>query len=132
MPGSPTSSARTCISARRRELRDYSEYMLSISPLYFSATIFPYPTVAEVGVAGVPDERKGEIITAWVVPRPGESVDADALRLYCKEKLAPYKVPAKIEIRKELPKTMVGKVLRRALVAEAKEAQQKASAVSTT
>ena len=63
-----------------------------------------------------------------MVPRPGETVDAEALRGYCKEKLAPYKVPAKIEIRKELPKTMVGKVLRRALVAEAKEAAAKAAA----
>ena len=83
--------------------------------------IAAYPSVAEVGVAGLPDERKGEIIAAWVVPRPGETIDVDALRSYCKEKLAPYKVPAKIEIRKDLPKTMVGKVLRRALVAEAKE-----------
>jgi long-chain acyl-CoA synthetase len=82
--------------------------------------IASHPQVAEVGVAGVPDARKGEVITAWVVLRPGESLDAETLRTWCREKLAPYKVPARIELRTELPKTMVGKVLRRVLVAEAK------------
>ena len=111
---------------RKKDLIKTSGYQ--VWPREIEEVIAAYPAVAEVGVAGVPDERKGEIITAWVVARPGQSVDADALRGYCKEKLAPYKVPAKIEIRKELPKTMVGKVLRRALVAEAKEAQQGAPA----
>jgi len=110
---------------RKKDLIKTSGYQ--VWPREIEEVIAAHPAVAEVGVAGVPDERKGEIITAWVVPRPGQSVDADALRSYCKEKLAPYKVPAKIEIRTELPKTMVGKVLRRALVAEAKE---KASAAA--
>ncbi len=78
-----------------------------------------HPAVAEVGVAGLPDEHRGEVITAWVVAREGHRVDPEELRLFCKEKLAPYKVPARIETRSELPKTMVGKVLRRVLVAEA-------------
>src|SRR5262249_7375774 len=103
---------------RKKDLIKTSGYQ--VWPREIEEVIAAHPAVAEVGVAGVPDERKGEIITAWVVVRPGQTVDAEALRSYCKEKLAPYKVPAKIEIRKELPKTMVGKVLRRALVAEAK------------
>jgi long-chain acyl-CoA synthetase len=107
---------------RKKDLIKTSGYQ--VWPREIEEVIAAHPAVAEVGVAGVPDERKGEIITAWVVPRPGQSVDAEALRGYCKEKLAPYKVPAKIEVRKELPKTMIGKVLRRALVAEAKEAQK--------
>ncbi|MFZ2489951.1 MAG: AMP-binding protein, partial [Thermoanaerobaculia bacterium] len=78
-----------------------------------------HPSVAEAGVAGLPDEMRGEIVGAWVVLRPGaESVTPDALRRFCKEKLAPYKVPSRIEFRGELPKTMVGKVLRRKLVEE--------------
>jgi long-chain acyl-CoA synthetase len=71
--------------------------------------------VAEVGVAGVPDETKGEVVRAWVVLRKGETATEADLRAYCRERLAPYKVPARVEFRTELPKTMVGKVLRRAL-----------------
>ena len=78
-----------------------------------------HPSVAEVGVAGLPDPIKSEIVVAWIVPRPGETIDVDALKRYCREHLAPYKVPARIEIRESLPKTMVGKVLRRELVAQA-------------
>jgi long-chain acyl-CoA synthetase len=74
-----------------------------------------HPAVAEVGVAGVIDEAKGEVVKAWVVLRAGQPATEAELRAFCKERLAPYKVPAKIEFRNELPKTMVGKVLRRAL-----------------
>ena len=66
------------------------------------------------------DAAKGEVAHAWVVVRPGQSATAEELRMYCRERLAPYKVPAHIEFRSELPKTMVGKVLRRALVAESR------------
>jgi len=70
---------------------------------------------AEVGVAGVPDPTKGEVVKAWVVLRQGQTVSEADLRAFCREKLAPYKVPGKVEFRTELPKTMIGKVLRRAL-----------------
>jgi long-chain acyl-CoA synthetase len=74
----------------------------------------------EVGVAGVPDSVKGEVAVAWVVLRPGEQATEDELRTYCRDRLAPYKVPARVEFRKDLPKTMVGKVLRRLLTEEAR------------
>jgi long-chain acyl-CoA synthetase len=77
-----------------------------------------HPAVAEVGVAGVPDAAKGEVAKAWVVLRPGQQAGAEELRAFCRERLAPYKVPATVEFRDELPKSMVGKVLRRALTAE--------------
>ncbi len=56
-----------------------------------------------------------------IVPRPGTAPDPATLREYCRGRLAAYKVPARIELRHELPKTLVGKILRRALVAEAKK-----------
>lgn len=74
-----------------------------------------HPCVAEVGVAGVPDAAKGEAVKAWVVLRPGQTVDEAGLRAFCRERLAPYKVPSSVEFRTELPKTLIGKVLRRAL-----------------
>ena len=74
-----------------------------------------HPAVAEVGVAGVGDPVKGEVVHAWVVLRQGQTVGEQDLRAYCREHLAPYKVPARVEFRTDLPKTMVGKVLRRAL-----------------
>jgi long-chain acyl-CoA synthetase len=104
---------------RKKDLIKTSGYQ--VWPREIEEVIATYPAVAEVGVAGVPDARKGEAITAWIVPRPGETVDPEMLKIFCREKLAPYKVPATIELRTELPKTMVGKVLRRVLVAEAKE-----------
>jgi long-chain acyl-CoA synthetase len=74
-----------------------------------------HPAVAEVGVAGVADPVKGEVVHAWIVLRAGGQASEKDLRAYCRERLAAYKVPARVEFRDSLPKTMVGKVLRRAL-----------------
>ena len=74
-----------------------------------------HPAVAEVGVAGVSDRVKGEVVHAWIVLRKDHTSTEDELRMFCRGRLAPYKVPARVEFRAELPKTMVGKVLRRAL-----------------
>src|SRR5438067_7250149 len=74
-----------------------------------------HPAVAEVGVAGVSDPVKGEVVHAWIVLRSGQAATEQDLRAFCREQLAPYKVPARVEFRSELPKTTAGKVLRRAL-----------------
>ena len=66
---------------------------------------------------------KGEVVKAWVVKRAGTNPTLDELRAYCKQNLAPYKTPAHVEFRDTLPKTMAGKVLRRALVAEQRGVQ---------
>jgi long-chain acyl-CoA synthetase len=87
-------------------------------PREIEEVLAAHPAVAEVGVAGVPDQAKGEVAKAWVVLRPGSQATEETLRAWCRERLAPYKVPAQVEFRQELPKTMVGKVLRRALTAE--------------
>ena len=101
---------------RKKDLIKTSGYQ--VWPREIEEVLSSHPAVLEVGVAGVPDEAKGEAVRAWVVLRPGRSAtsttEAD-LRAFCRERLAPYKVPSKVEFRAELPKTMVGKVLRRAL-----------------
>ncbi|MCC7358890.1 MAG: long-chain fatty acid--CoA ligase [Anaerolineales bacterium] len=79
------------------------------------------PKVQEVGVAGVPDPRRGETVKAWVVLKAGETATADEIKAWCGDKLPKYAVPTEVEFRPELPKTTVGKVLRRELVREHKE-----------
>lgn len=73
-----------------------------------------HPGVLEAAVIGLPDEHSGEAVTAFVVKKD-EALTADALRAFCKESLTGYKVPKQIVFRDALPKTNVGKVLRRAL-----------------
>ena len=85
-------------------------------PREVEEVIATHPAVAEVSVAGVPDEYQGEAVKAWVVLREGQQVTVDELRAYCRERLTGYKVPKHVEFRDSLPKTMVGKVLRRVLV----------------
>jgi long-chain acyl-CoA synthetase len=84
-------------------------------PREIEEVISTHPSVAEVGVIGVPDNMRGEVVKAFVVLR-GDCVLSPAdLKLYCRDRLAPYKVPAKYEFVADLPKTQVGKVLRRVL-----------------
>jgi long-chain acyl-CoA synthetase len=98
---------------RKKDLIKMSGYQ--VWPREIEEVLASHPSIAEVGVAGVVDEVKGEAVKAWVVLRAGQTANESDLRAFCREKLAPYKVPSRIEFRSELPKTMVGKVLRRAL-----------------
>jgi len=98
---------------RKKDLIKTSGFQ--VWPREVEEVLASHPSVGEVGVAGVPDATKGEAVKAWVVRRTGMSVSEDELRAFCREQLAPYKVPSRIEFRSELPKTMIGKVLRRAL-----------------
>jgi len=101
---------------RLKDLIKTSGYQ--VWPREIEEVLAAHPAVAEVGVAGVPDEAKGEVARAWVVLAAGQRASAEELRAFCRERLAPYKVPAGVEFRSELPKSMVGKVLRRALTAD--------------
>jgi long-chain acyl-CoA synthetase len=98
---------------RKKDLIKTSGYQ--VWPREIEEILASHPAVAEVGVAGVPEEAKGEEVRAWVVLRPTSQASEDELRAFCRQKLAPYKVPTHIEFRADLPKSMVGKVLRRAL-----------------
>jgi len=90
-------------------------------PREVEEVITDHPKVFEVGVAGIPDPKRGETVKAWVVLQPGETLTSDEVRAWCKERMAAYKVPTQVEFRTELPKTTVGKILRRELVREHKE-----------
>ena len=74
-----------------------------------------HPAVLEAAAVGIPDEKSGEIVKLFVVCREGQSVSEKALIDFCRESLTGYKVPRLVEFRKELPKTNVGKILRREL-----------------
>jgi long-chain acyl-CoA synthetase len=87
-------------------------------PREVEEVIATHPAVQEVCVGGVPDEQQSEAVKAWVVLKPGEQLEIEALRAFCREKLSGYKVPRHVEFRTSLPKTMVGKHLRRVLVSE--------------
>jgi long-chain acyl-CoA synthetase len=99
----------------------------NIYPREVEEVLHEHPKIQEVCVAGVPDPYRGETVKAFVVLRPGERATADEIRAFAKERLAAYKVPRSVEFRDELPKTLVGKVLRRALVEE-ERAKTKAAA----
>ena len=98
---------------RKKDLIKTSGYQ--VWPRELEEVIASHPAVAEVGVAGIPDAAKGEVAKAWVILRPGMTATEAELRAYCKEKLTPYKVPSHFEFVTDLPKTLVGKVLRRML-----------------
>ena len=102
---------------RKKDMMKTSGFQ--VWPREIEEVIAAHPAVHEVGVAGVPDAAKGEVAqgVGGAEGRSDASTE-DELRAYCRERLAPYKVPARVEFRKELPKTMVGKVLRRVLAGE--------------
>jgi long-chain acyl-CoA synthetase len=74
-----------------------------------------HPKILESAVIGLPDEHSGEAVSAYIVLKPGQSATEDEIRAFCKESLTGYKVPRHVTFREALPKTTVGKVLRRAL-----------------
>jgi long-chain acyl-CoA synthetase len=104
---------------RKKELIKPGGYQ--VWPREVEEVIMENPKVLEVGVAGVPDAFKGETVKAWVVLKEGETATADEIKEFCRENLAKFKVPTEVEFRDELPKTTVGKILRRELVREHKE-----------
>jgi long-chain acyl-CoA synthetase len=74
-----------------------------------------HPAILESAVIGLPDEQQGEMVAAYVVLKPGQTASADDIRAFAREKLTGYKIPRQIVFRDTLPKTNVGKVLRRVL-----------------
>lgn len=102
---------------RKKDLMKPSGFQ--VWPREVEEVIATHPAVAEVAVAGVQDPHQVEAVKAWIVLKDGTETTADAIRSHCREHLAAYKVPRHVEFRTSLPKTLVGKVLRRALRDEA-------------
>ncbi|MED1442360.1 long-chain-fatty-acid--CoA ligase [Aeribacillus composti] len=90
----------------------------NIYPREIEEVLYANEKVKEVVVAGVPDPYRGETVKAYVVPKGGAQLTEQELDQFARKHLAPYKVPKKYEFRDELPKTAVGKILRRKLVEE--------------
>ena len=104
---------------RKKDMINTSGF--KVYPREVEEILYQHTEVVEAVAVGVPDEYRGETVKAFVVRKPGSTVSEEELVSYCKENLAPYKVPKVLEFRDELPKSAVGKLLRRVLADEERE-----------
>jgi long-chain acyl-CoA synthetase len=104
---------------RKKEMIIVSGF--KVYPREVDEVLYAHPAVLEAAAVGVPHPSKGEVVKAFVVLRPGATATAQQLVDHCRANLAPYKVPVEIVFRRELPRTLIGKVLRRELAAEEPE-----------
>ncbi|MDQ0256450.1 long-chain acyl-CoA synthetase [Evansella vedderi] len=93
----------------------------NIYPREIEEVLYEHEDIQEACVIGVPDPYRGETVKAFIVPKEGRTISEKELEEFCRKHLAAYKIPRLYEFRKELPKTMVGKILRRVLVEEEKK-----------
>lgn len=103
----------TYIVQRKKDMIIVSGF--NVYPSEVESVLFTHPAVMEAAVIGLPDSYRGEVVKAFVILKPGAEATADDLRRHCIANLAEFKRPAQIEIRESLPKSAVGKVLRRVL-----------------
>ncbi len=87
----------------------------NIYPREVDEILYRHPKIKDAVTVGVPDAYRGETVKAFVVPIEGETVTAEEIIVFCKEKMAPYKVPKEIEFRTSLPQSAAGKILRKVL-----------------
>jgi fatty-acyl-CoA synthase len=87
----------------------------NIYPPEIEEFLHHHPAVAEVAVVGLPDTTYGEVVSAWIVPKPGAAVTADEIRAFCRDQIAHYKIPHYVQIVDQLPKTVTGKVRKHVL-----------------
>jgi long-chain acyl-CoA synthetase len=106
------------LTSRKKDLIKCGGFQ--VWPREVEEILMMHPAIAEVCVAGIPDPRQVEAVKAWVVFKEGQQATDEELHNFCREKITGYKVPRFFEFRKDLPKTLVGKVLRRILQEEEK------------
>jgi long-chain acyl-CoA synthetase len=102
-----------------------------VLPREVEEVLYAHPAVQEVAVVGVPDTYRGETVKAYIVTRAGMQPTEAEIIAHCRASLAPFKVPKLVEFRAELPKTVIGKVLRRMLVAEERQKLAAAQGLET-
>lgn len=90
----------------------------NIYPTEVEGILQSHPGVVETAVIGVPDDYRGETVKAFIVPKPGTTLTEEEMTLFCKKNMVPYMVPKSFEFREELPKSPVGKILKKDLKAE--------------
>lgn len=90
----------------------------NIYPREVEEVLYEHPAIQEAAVAGIPDEYRGQTVKAYIVLKPGLSLTAEDAIAFCRERLAKYKAPTVVEFRGSLPKSIIGKVLRRELLRE--------------
>ncbi len=104
---------------RKKEVINASGF--KVYPREVEEVLYEHPEVVEGVAVGVPDEYRGETVKVFVVRKEGSSLSEEDVVSHCKENLAPYKVPRLVEFREELPKSAVGKLLKRVLADEERE-----------
>ena len=102
----------------------------NVFPRNVEEAIYRHPAVEEVTVIGVPDDYTGEAVKAFVKLGEGQALDADGLMEFLRDKLGRHEAPRHIEFRDELPKTMIGKLSKKELVAEEAAKREAAEAAS--
>ena len=95
----------------------------NIYPREIEEVLYQHPKVKEGAAVGIPIAGKGERVKVYIVLKEGQTATAEEIIEFCRENMAPYKVPKYVEFRDELPKTTVGKILRRVLLEEEKKKQ---------
>jgi long-chain acyl-CoA synthetase len=104
---------------RKKEMIVVSGF--KVYPREVDEILYSHPAVLEAAAVGVPHPSKGEVVKAFVVLKPGATATAQEIVDHCRKDLAPYKVPVEVSFRDDLPKTLIGKVMRRQLAAEEPE-----------
>lgn len=90
----------------------------NVYPRMVEEAILRHPAVEEVSVCGIPDDHMGETVKAFIVPRAGQTVRLSDLKVFLRDKLAPFEIPRAIALRQTLPYTLIGKVSRKELIAQ--------------
>jgi long-chain acyl-CoA synthetase len=90
----------------------------NVYPREIDEVLYRHPKIRDACAVGIPDPYRGETVKVFIVPKEGESLTEGEVLEFCSEKLAPYKRPKLVEFRKELPKSAVGKILRKQLRAQ--------------
>jgi len=101
---------------RKKSLIKVSGYQ--VWPNEVERVVNKHPDVITCGVGGVPDMESGERVICWVVLKDGTDVEGAALKTWCKQSISSYKIPKEFIFVEELPRTGVGKILRRELISE--------------